>query len=293
MTKLKSIMDSIKEKCLVLDYLKETIDTYQYVEKNFGDGNLKNYYMMRWFIENFLKDKSGNFLIIGFAPGITCYMCALEFPNVIFHIFDPETYLKNLDQLNNVIVHNYEFTKEIIDFYSIMKNLIVYSDLRTASGSIHLDEDTKLQQDLLIQINANYSMLKYKISECNTIMPHGEKIIQPFSKHTNEVRIIQSKNNYIYSATDPNYALYLKNKLNYFNNLRKQNLVHDIKIIQRMFNMQYVHAKKSFEIHECGIQYFYFIFREYRYISYSQNKISMKRKRDDSQVDKYNYSKKI
>ena len=255
-------MNSINKKCTVLENLTETTNYFKYIPKSKLDGNFKNFFMMKWFIENFLSDKTGNFLVIGFSPGITTFLCGLEYPDVIFHVFDPQNYFKNLDNLYNVIIHKRLFTKDDALTYSKMKDLIVYSDLRTSYGYTNLNEDIDNQQELVSLINADYSMLKYKLSEYNKFIPAGYKIIQPFSKHTFEVRIIQKRDNYNdLILNDTNFSNWLKRKLNQYNILRLNDETIDIKIIQKMFGWTYRTAEYSTKMYEYGIKYLYFLFR--------------------------------
>lgn len=257
-------METIIQKCILLEHLVKKAETFKYVTMNLDDIKLKNILMMRWFIKNFIPNESGNVLIIGFSPGITTLLCAIEFPNIMFHIFDYQPYIKSLDNQNNVIVFNKSFTERDALIYSKMENLVLYYVLKTKNNS-NLNEEIEYQQKIVRLVNADYSMIKYKLSENNTILPVGYKIIQPFSKHTYETAIIQEKNKQWFVSNDLYYTINFKSKLNSYNALRDKDGNIDIRIVQKMFKISYKKAEQMIEKYRNGISFFHGIYNDEKF----------------------------
>lgn len=190
------------------------------IEKDNYADTLKNYFMMKWFIENFKKD-TDIVIIIGFAPGMSVYAILNEFLDTTFHLYDSANHFKEIENCKNAIIFNKYFEIADVEKYNSIKS-ILYSDIKTYDKNLNVSDDVQTQQMLVNALNPEVAMLRYSFKFIDTIVPLGIKIIQPFSSHTTEIKIVQFKNCYYYTSKNGGLANQTQqiNKFNEFNKIR-------------------------------------------------------------------------
>ncbi|CCU56046.1 poly(A) polymerase small subunit VP39 [Choristoneura rosaceana entomopoxvirus 'L'] len=186
-------------------------------------GSLKNYLMMKLFIEKYVHTQDVTIIIIGSAPGMSITEIIVEYPYINFELYDNKQHAPLLYNFNNVKIHNKLFSLYDINKY-IDKNIYVYSDLRTNSKDINLYNDIYNQHKFILHLNPISAMYKVKLPHISTNykyikLPIGIDIIQPFAEHTREYRCVQFKNKYRLRYYNIDTAIDYVTKLNYYNNI--------------------------------------------------------------------------
>lgn len=183
-----------------------------------------------------LKDKKKVILLyVGSAPGYHIPILVKLFPNLYFHLYDPEPYAIKEEHRKHIKIFNEYFVNKTVEKYynkSLKKPLLFVSDIRDpfydTSRTDQLQNDMRLQQEWVLGIKPLGAMFKFRLlfNDDITKYLYGDSYLPVWGPlTTTETRLICNKddtNNWTkfkdYSNKDHEQRMF------YFNNCYRMNL---------------------------------------------------------------------
>lgn len=193
----------------------------------------------------FKKNEMNIVLYIGSAPGnnINYFLneCKSNGLKVFMYLYDTQDHVKELYNRNDCVIHNKYMTKEEALKYCDIKNILLFSDIRTIDERAkepttkNILFDNKIQNDVIEIVKPKFSMLKYRLpfpDDYNGELiryPLGIEYLQTDSGWSNERRLFVD--NYIkfheftVNLDDPDNELIVsEEKMMAYNNAINENI---------------------------------------------------------------------
>ena len=206
------------------------------------------------FLTNFLdKKKRYRVVYAGAAPGINIGIVSQLFPEVIWHLYDPDNISLKTDFTKGIIVYQKKFTDYEAQYWAeqqkLKDDIYFISDIRTVDHNRsqnlseheeHILEDMEMQKRWVEIIRPRYSQLKFRPPYS---IPGVPQTINYFSgiiyktpwapQSSTETRLVVENN---FSYREYNCEIYQSQMFYHNNTLRKTENCQDKELVKELVN---------------------------------------------------------